>query len=62
MERFKKSAYEKEQSSKAKSQWKHNMKRFPKEMMEAGDNLIRAFIAGNSPNWGGMKIQGIQLS
>lgn len=41
---------------KSKFQHKNWLKRFPNEMKEAGDDIVRAIIQSDSPLWGSMSL------
>lgn len=45
----------------AKASYKDNVIKHPALLKEQSDEIVSQMISGAIPNWGGMKIQGIQL-
>lgn len=52
---------EREEISKAKSTHKGRLKNSPNEMKEASHNLIRQVLMNDTPMWGGLKLNGIDI-
>jgi hypothetical protein len=52
---------ERDEISKAKSTHKGRLKNQAAEMQAASHDLIRQVLLNDTPNWGGMKLNGIDI-